>query len=101
MDKAVLEAYIWSDIPADCTLLPDYDDQETSNGQQRKKPWHYCWTEEVHNEVLARLLHLNQERSQAEIFGGKTTQKKTNAKASKNKKKQPKPNLKRLWKIYQ
>ncbi|MEH2450064.1 hypothetical protein [Nostoc sp.] len=63
----------------------DYNDQETSNGRQRKKPWHYRWTEEVHNEVLARLLDLNQERSQAEILGGKTTQKKTNDKTSKKK----------------
>jgi hypothetical protein len=63
MDKAVLEAYGWSDIPTDCTFLLDYDDEEdeeeTSNGRQRKKPWRYRWTEEVHDEVLARLLDLN------------------------------------------
>ncbi|MHC5755346.1 MAG: Eco57I restriction-modification methylase domain-containing protein [Nostoc sp.] len=89
MDKAVLEAYDWSDIPTDCTFLLDYDDEneeeETSNGRQRKKPWRYRWIEEVHDEVLARLLDLNQERSQAEILGGKAAQKKTKAKASKKK----------------
>jgi hypothetical protein len=89
MDKAVLEAYGWSDIPTACTFLLDYDDEEdeeeTSNRRQRKKPWRYRWTEEVHDEVLARLLDLNQERSQAEILGGKAAQKKTKAKASKKK----------------
>ena len=89
MDKAVLEANGWSALPTDCTFLLDYDDEEeeeeTSNGRQRKKPWRYRWTEEVHDEVLARLLDLNQERSQAEILGGKAAQKKTKAKASKKK----------------
>jgi hypothetical protein len=89
MDKAVLEAYGWSDIPTDCTFLLDYDDEneeeETSNGRQRKKPWRYRWTEEVHDEVLARLLDLNQERANMEILGGKAAQKKTKAKASKKK----------------
>ncbi|MBD2457057.1 N-6 DNA methylase [Nostoc sp. FACHB-87] len=89
MDKAVLEAYGWSDIPTDCTFLLDYDDEddeeETSNGRQRKKPWRYRWTEEVHDEVLARLLDLNQKRSQAEILGGKAAQKKPKAKATKKK----------------
>ncbi|MEH2055767.1 MAG: type IIL restriction-modification enzyme MmeI [Nostoc sp.] len=89
MDKAVLEAYGWSDIPTDCTFLLDYDDEneeeETDNGRQRKKPWRYRWTEEVHDEVLARLLDLNQERANMEILGGKAAQKKTKAKASKKK----------------
>ncbi|PMB51677.1 hypothetical protein CEN39_13990 [Fischerella thermalis CCMEE 5201] len=93
MDQAVLEAYGWSDIPTDCTFLLDYDDEneeeETSNGRQRKKPWRYRWTEEVHDEVLARLLELNQERSQAEILGGKAAQKKPKAKASKKKASKP------------
>nr|MDZ8016385.1 DNA methyltransferase [Nostoc sp. ZfuVER08] len=89
MDKAVLEAYSWSDIPTDCTFLLDYDDEdeeeETSNGRQRKKPWRYRWTEEVHDEVLVRLLNLNQKRAQAEILGGKAAQKKPKAKATKKK----------------
>ncbi|PHJ57236.1 N-6 DNA methylase [Nostoc linckia z18] len=93
MDKAVLEAYGWSDIPTDCTFLLDYDDEEdeeeTSNGRQRKKPWRYRWTEEVHDEVLARLLDLNQKRAQAEIIGGKAAQKKPKAKASKKKASKP------------
>ncbi|RCJ28397.1 N-6 DNA methylase [Nostoc minutum NIES-26] len=93
MDKAVLEAYGWSDIPTDCTFLLDYDDEEdeeeTSNGRQRKKPWRYRWTEEVHDEVLARLLDLNQKRAQAEIIGGKAAQKKPKAKATKKKASKP------------
>jgi hypothetical protein len=88
MDKAVLEAYGWSDIPTDCTFLLDYEDEdeeETNNGRQRKKPWRYRWPEEVHDEVLARLLDLNQERSQAEILGGKAAAQKTKAKTTKKK----------------
>lgn len=49
----------------------------------------YRWTEEVHDEVLARLLDLNQKRAQAEILGGKAAQKKPKAKASKKKASKP------------
>lgn len=74
MDKAVLDAYGWSDIPTDCDFILDYEeeeDTENSNGRQKKKPWRYRWCEEIHDEVLARLLDLNQKRAEAEILGGK------------------------------
>lgn len=102
MDKAVLEAYGWSDISTNCTFLLDYQDEEdlTSNAsayegegssRQRKKPWRYRWTEQVHDEVLARLLDLNQKRAEAEILGGKAAQGKAKAKsAKKNSKKSSK-----------
>ncbi|MCB9643726.1 MAG: hypothetical protein H6728_11695 [Myxococcales bacterium] len=65
MDQAVLAAYGWSDIPTTCEFLLDYeeDDDESS---KRKKPYRYRWPEEVHDEVLARLLALNQERHEQE-----------------------------------
>jgi hypothetical protein len=94
MDKAVLDAYDWSDISTDCTFLLDYDDEEdlTSNpyegegsSRQRKKPWRYRWTEQVHDEVLARLLDLNQKRAEAEILGGKAAEGKAKAKGAKKK----------------
>ena len=75
MDKAVLDAYGWLDIPTDCDFLLDYeeeeDDTENSSKRQKKKPWRYRWGEETHDEVLARLLDLNQQRHQEEILGGK------------------------------
>ncbi|MEH2400633.1 MAG: type IIL restriction-modification enzyme MmeI [Nostoc sp.] len=74
MDKAVLDAYGWSDIPTDCDFILDYEeeeDTENSSGRQKKKPWRYRWREEIHDEVLARLLDLNQKHAEAEILGGK------------------------------
>ncbi|MBD2541467.1 DNA methyltransferase [Coleofasciculus sp. FACHB-SPT36] len=79
MDRAVLNAYGWTDIPTDCKFLLDYeeeDDDEDSSRRQKKKPWRYRWSEEVHDEVLARLLDLNQKRYEQEILGGKTAEKK-------------------------
>lgn len=78
MDKAVLDAYGWSDIPTDCDFILDYEeeeDTENSSGRQKKKPWRYRWREEIHDEVLARLLDLNQQRAEAEILGGKAADK--------------------------
>ncbi|MDM9383357.1 class I SAM-dependent DNA methyltransferase [Chlorogloeopsis sp. ULAP01] len=87
MDKAVLDAYGWSDIPTDCDFILDYvdaeaasrrveeEDTENSSGRQKKKPWRYRWREEIHDEVLARLLDLNQKRAEAEILGGKAANK--------------------------
>ncbi len=78
MDKAVLDAYGWSDIPTDCDFILDYEeeeDTENSSGRQKKKPWRYRWREEIHDEVLARLLDLNQKRAEAEILGGKAGEK--------------------------
>jgi hypothetical protein len=93
MDRAVLDSYGWHDIPIDCQFLLDYeDDPLTPNPsptggeeRQRKKPWRYRWPEEIHDEVLARLLVLNQERHEAEILGGERAKKKSNAKGTKSK----------------
>ncbi|MEM7579715.1 MAG: DNA methyltransferase [Cyanobacteria bacterium P01_A01_bin.80] len=89
MDKAVLEAYGWTDIPTECEFLLDYEDEEDDNltpspspyqgegrKKQKKKPYRYRWNEETHDEVLARLLELNQKRADAEVMGGKTKGKK-------------------------
>ncbi|HEY9695842.1 MAG TPA: DNA methyltransferase [Trichocoleus sp.] len=74
MDRAALAAYGWDDIQPQCEFLLDYedeaeDDDETSGKRQRKKPYRYCWTEEIHDEVLARLLALNAQRAEQEILG--------------------------------
>jgi len=71
MDRAVLDAYGWKDIPTDCEFLLDYgiDEEEWGN---KKKPYRYRWPEEVHDEVLARLLDLNQKRAEEERLAGLT-----------------------------
>ncbi len=69
MDRAVLDAYAWTDIPTDCEFLLDYEDEDPEGTSKRKKPWRYRWPEEIHDEVLARLLKLNQERAEEEKLG--------------------------------
>jgi hypothetical protein len=81
MDTAVLAAYGWTDIATTCEFRLDYEEDEpdtqpTEGKRQRKKPWRYRWPEATHDEVLARLLELNQQRHEAEILGGKHAEKK-------------------------
>ena len=71
MDRVVLDAYGWRDIPTDYKFLLDYeiDDEEWGN---RKKPYRYRWPDEVRDEVLTRLLELNAKRAAEEARSGKT-----------------------------
>ena len=78
MDTAVLTAYCWTDLLPTCTceFLLDYEDEESesgaedSGGRKKKKPWRYRWSDEVRDEVLARLLKLNAERAEEERCAG-------------------------------
>ena len=63
MDRAVLNAYGWGDIPTDCGFFLDYEDDEEQSGNRRRKPYRYRWPDEVRDEVLVRLLELNAERA--------------------------------------
>ena len=65
MDRVVLDAYGWNDIPTDCEFLLDYeiDEEEWS---KRKKPYRYRWPDDIRDEVLARLLELNAQRPKRE-----------------------------------
>ena len=65
MDRAVLNAYGWPDIPTHCEFLLDYEIDEEAWGT-KKKPYRYRWPNEVRDEVLARLLELNAQRAAAE-----------------------------------
>jgi hypothetical protein len=99
MDRAVLDAYGWTDLPTDCQFLLDceeYDDNETTGKKrQKKKPWRYRWPDDIRDEVLARLLALNAERHQEEVRLGiapgmngakkKTAAKKKSAKSQRGK----------------
>jgi len=75
MDRAVLDAYGWSEIPTDCMFLLDYEIDEEEWGD-KKKPYRYRWPDEVRDEVLARLLELNAERTKEEARSGAATTKK-------------------------
>src|SRR5689334_2445116 len=68
MDEAVLSAYGWSDISTHCKFfLDDEEAAEEEGGKRRKKkPYRYRWPDEVRDEVLARLIALNQERAAEE-----------------------------------
>ncbi len=69
MDRAVLDAYGWSDLQTDCDFLLDYEIDEEEWGA-RRKPYRLRWPDEVRDEVLARLLELNAERAKEEIRTG-------------------------------
>ena len=79
MDRAVLDAYGWSDISVDCVFLLDYDIDEEEWGN-KKKPYRYRWPDEVHDEVLARLLRFNAERAKEETRSGAAAGKKRSRK---------------------
>ncbi|MDR1011565.1 MAG: hypothetical protein LBM04_10680 [Opitutaceae bacterium] len=74
MDRAVLDAYGWTDIPTDCEFLLDYEDEDDGEAEgkarKRKKPWRFRWPDAVRDEVLARLLKLNAERAEQERLTG-------------------------------
>lgn len=76
MDHAVLDTYGWSDIKTDCEFFLDYEDDDedenTTGRRQRRKPWRYRWPDDVRDEVLARLLNLNEKRAEAERLAGIT-----------------------------
>ncbi len=75
MDRAVLDAYGWTDISTDSQFLLDYEEEEDetdtpASGRGRKKPWRYRWPDEVRDDVLSRLLDLNKKRSETEKLAG-------------------------------
>lgn len=74
MDRAVLDAYGWTDIPTHCEFLLDYEEEDedapTGKARQKKKPWRFRWPDEVRDEVLARLLDLNAKRAEEERLLG-------------------------------
>ena len=70
MDRAVLDAYRWTNVLTDCEFLLDYEDEGDDGSRRRKKPWRYRWPDEVRDEVLARLLELNAQRAAEEANTG-------------------------------
>ena len=74
MDKAVLSAYGWLSIPTVCEFILDYEIDEETWPARKKKPYRLRWPDEVRDEVLARLLDLNQKRFEAEQLAGKSAE---------------------------
>lgn len=70
MDRAVLQAYGWDDIPSDCEFLLDYEIDEENWNPRKKKPSRYRWPDEVRDEILAQLLELNKQRAAKEACSG-------------------------------
>jgi hypothetical protein len=83
MDRAVLDAYGWTDLKPTCEFLLDYEeddeDEEETPGRRRKKPWRYRWPDEFRDEVLARLLELNRQRAEEERLSGAASEGKAKA----------------------
>jgi hypothetical protein len=69
LDRAVLDAYGWTDVPTDCDFFLDYEIDEETWGD-KKKPYRFRWPDAIRDEVLARLLYLNQKRYQEEVAAG-------------------------------
>jgi hypothetical protein len=85
MDGAVLRAYGWDDLAesARCEFLLDYEEEEDDadagppaagarKKSKKKKPWRLRWPDNFRDEVLARLLELNEQRHQEEVRAGVT-----------------------------
>ncbi len=67
LDRKVLDVYGWSNVQPACEFILAYEDEEDNdNGSKRRKPWRYRWADGIRDEVLARLLELNEERAEAE-----------------------------------
>ena len=82
MDRVVLRAYGWDDLAnsATCEFLLDYEEEDevevssqlsgVSKKSKKKKPWRLRWPDEFRDEVLSRLLELNEQRHKEELLTG-------------------------------
>ena len=71
LDRAVLDAYGWRDVPTDCEFLLDYPTDDAASGARKKPSYRYRWPDDARDEVFARLLELNAERAAAESRSGR------------------------------
>lgn len=101
MDGAVLRAYGWDDLAesARCEFLLDYEEEEDDadagppaagarKKSKKKKPWRLRWPDEFRDEVLARLLELNEQRHKQEQLTGSGVAKPSKTKNTAGRKKQ-------------
>jgi hypothetical protein len=82
MDRAVLDAYGWTNIQPVPEHEPEFDeesaeDDEFSGAKKPKQKFRLRWPEEIRDDVLARLLILNEQRAAEEALEKKKKKKKT------------------------
>ncbi|HMV65290.1 MAG TPA: N-6 DNA methylase [Myxococcota bacterium] len=66
LDRAVLDAYGWTDLRPEPTFRLDYEepsDPADEAPRRRRRPWRLRWTEDMEDTVLSRLLDLNRQRA--------------------------------------
>lgn len=63
MDRAVLDAYGWTDLVPVAEFIPEFDEDDIEPGTRAKRKYRLRWPDEVRDEVLARLLELNRQRA--------------------------------------
>jgi hypothetical protein len=72
MDRAVLDAYGWTDIECTYDYYLDYEEDDSEDdgskrkGKGKKKPWRYRFADETRDLLLARLLDLNAKQAAAQ-----------------------------------
>jgi hypothetical protein len=70
MDRAVLDAYGFRDIPTTYEFLLDHedasDDDDEGGKKKKRKPYRYRFPDPVRDDLLARLIELNRERAEDE-----------------------------------
>jgi hypothetical protein len=106
LDTAVLNAFGWGDLAREAAtateFLLDYEDEEGAHDElsssKAKKPWRLRWHDEFRDEVLARLLELNERQAIEERRSGAAAEKKASSKgatkkATKTKSAKPTPLL--------
>jgi hypothetical protein len=64
MDRAVLDAYGWTDLAPVTEFIPEFDEDEIEPGTRARRKYRLRWPDEQRDEVLARLLELNRRRAQ-------------------------------------
>ena len=71
-DRAVLDAYRWTDLQPICGFFPEFadEDSEDEESSRKKKRFRYRWPEDIRDDVLARLLVLNRQHYEEEVLAG-------------------------------
>jgi hypothetical protein len=82
MDRTVLDAYGWTDIQPVPQHEAEFEEEPTdeddfSGAKKPKQKYRLRWPEEIRDDVLARLLILNEQRAAAEALEVKTKKKRS------------------------
>ena len=78
---------------ARCEFLLDYEEEEDEEPggkkSKKKKPWRLRWPDDFRDEVLARLLELNEKRAEEERLAGIAVESKDSSHSKTSKRKTP------------